>query len=56
MTNKELFEKLCREGEEWMDVYYLFQVPEDKWKLFGWLWERVMEKDWRGRLLDISSV
>ena len=41
MTDQELFEKLKREGEEWMDFYWLVTVPEDEWKRFGWLWERI---------------
>ena len=46
MTDQELFEKLKREGEEWMDFYWLVTVPEDEWKRFGWLWERAQEKEW----------
>jgi len=46
MTDQELFEKVKREGEEWMDFYWLVTVPEDEWKRFGWLWERAQEKEW----------
>jgi len=47
MTDEELFNILKRKGEKWLpDIYYLFNVPENGWLMFGWLWERAIGKDW----------
>ena len=52
MEYRELFERLKRDGDEWMDFYWLFNVPEEEWKLFGWLWERAQEKEWWEEFID----
>jgi len=56
MTDEELFNILKRKGEKWLpDIYYLFNVPENGWLMFGWLWERAREKDWWLAFLELVA-